>query len=1197
MQSNDPSLLHGAAGMSARGLFAYPLPDFPDSNFRDTILFPEKQDCKQLTNLLGQTSDSNPTKIGILLSLTYLDLKFDSGESAPIYLSEAMRIGGHDNNVLMAIVEIVADSGDMRGATELLLDAIASQGIRYASLRTIWRILLSYVDKHLRAGSLDFNVARIFDSTLSMLSDVVTVAEMLNFVRNSSNRTRKYEQTNTASIVGDFFGLEHIDGSLRVRIPESSTGPGTLIAILESVLSGEPNIAIQALEFCLEADNIGVQEVELLFDCYTAMPNYDIDRTILEKLERYASRNPHSIECLVKLVEYSLLVGESDLAREKVSVGLNRFGANRRLLRMVIKDPALIGTQDQLDKISQGLENSSLNEFELNAIASVFLIKERVDLASHVLTTHSIDLLISDVVWSKIYLLTGKLEQAERILETGIRNVGSDERARLSATAIMLQLRTQSSDTIDADRLERLRLIMEGPFRHHFPKAITWEAARIFCRLNVFSTTRICVRVALELTPLDQLHTTAHDFLVECAGFDTEKINQKVSLSILRDLALSNLAVNQNFSAEICLRIAQRFFPDDPSCALNLAFLFIESGRFDEAYEIFSKFTRIYENDLRWVRWPHVSGLPWPWRAPAHRDVPPQEGRVWPRITVITPTFNQAEFIEETILSVLNQSYPNLQYVIVDGGSSDGTLEIVERYREFIDIVISERDSGQSEAINKGIRLADGELITWLNSDDVFAPFALMNIAHTCEKSKADLIFGFCFTHSDHVFSLANLPGVRQETFNEAHLSDLFRFWMKGFFFYQPEVVFTRRILEKVGGIINENLYYTMDYDFWCKCFLAEAKVAPTMWPVAFFRQHKAQKTNNLIDCVIEQGDVRNHHFDLAPDLERIEFVRTMLGNSRGGKHARAWVISSRYSKIFSSDIKHEIAECTKKITSRDVRIVAEINDEICDGDLIIKLIHLQNDTEEIQNIRNRWPSCPVIGWFWDNHHHLPQNHEVAELLEAYSAGHGFAAGYLRNKNSIELSSSPLCVTQWSRSEARQFMKACHRLPRRDDLYGGFVRYPFAKKRNRLISDLQQAGHRAVYLLEESDISAYFQKTKEARFSEWASFKSSICLPLHKDLSQRFFDALATGQIPIIAPDIIDFDSVIPHEVQEELGIVKFYSYSVDAVNDAHKRAVKNFNKFGPEGIGMRQRFALDNHFLISRLSKLVQEIEKIGCI
>ena len=136
----------------------------------------------------------------------------------------------------------------------------------------------------------------------------------------------------------------------------------------------------------------------------------------------------------------------------------------------------------------------------------------------------------------------------------------------------------------------------------------------------------------------------------------------------------------------------------------------------------------------------------WPWSEQS-KQLPKtmKNGKLWPKISIVTPSFNQVQFIEETIRSVILQNYPNLEYIIIDGGSTDGSVEIIKKYEKYLTYWVSEPDSGQSEAINKGWKIATGDIIAWLNSDDMYMPYALSTIASMYAANPDKIIFqGSC---------------------------------------------------------------------------------------------------------------------------------------------------------------------------------------------------------------------------------------------------------------------------------------------------------------------------------------------------------------------------------------------------------------------------------------------------------------------
>lgn len=127
----------------------------------------------------------------------------------------------------------------------------------------------------------------------------------------------------------------------------------------------------------------------------------------------------------------------------------------------------------------------------------------------------------------------------------------------------------------------------------------------------------------------------------------------------------------------------------------------------------------------------------WPWTAETTRlpeDM--SKGQSWPRISVVTPSYNQGEFLEETIRSVLLQGYPDLEYIIIDGASTDHSVEIIKRYEPWLTYWVSEPDRGQSHAINKGFQHASGEILAWLNSDDIYLPGALWTIGNAVKHCR-----------------------------------------------------------------------------------------------------------------------------------------------------------------------------------------------------------------------------------------------------------------------------------------------------------------------------------------------------------------------------------------------------------------------------------------------------------------------------
>ncbi|MES2661645.1 MAG: glycosyltransferase family 2 protein [Verrucomicrobiota bacterium] len=207
---------------------------------------------------------------------------------------------------------------------------------------------------------------------------------------------------------------------------------------------------------------------------------------------------------------------------------------------------------------------------------------------------------------------------------------------------------------------------------------------------------------------------------------------------------------------------------------------------------------------------PGRSGWPWDEASPPFPD-----GKAWPKISIITPSFNQGQYIEETIRSVLLQGYPDLEYFIIDGGSTDDTVEIIRKYEPWLSGWVSERDSGQSEAINKGYSRCTGEIFGWMCSDDLLTAGALRTVADVfLAKPETNAVAGACFCQYDDEPE-KNI--ARKVDWNGWELTPY------AAAIWQPSCYF-RRSLVKRADLVRTDLHYCMDRELWTYLCSQDAK-------------------------------------------------------------------------------------------------------------------------------------------------------------------------------------------------------------------------------------------------------------------------------------------------------------------------------------------------------------------------------------
>jgi glycosyltransferase involved in cell wall biosynthesis len=229
-----------------------------------------------------------------------------------------------------------------------------------------------------------------------------------------------------------------------------------------------------------------------------------------------------------------------------------------------------------------------------------------------------------------------------------------------------------------------------------------------------------------------------------------------------------------------------------------------------------------------------IVGWPWTEAAPAMAATLP-DGSSWPRITIITPSYNHGHFIEETIRSVLLQGYPDLEYMIFDGGSTDQSVEIIRKYEPWLTFWVSERDDGQSDAINRGFARATGEIIAWLNSDDAYFPGALHQAALALSVNPAA---SMVYAKSEVRDAQDNLIGMLGRPTSLRSLLETARLGIP-----QPSVLMRAEAVKK-AGLLRADFHYGMDWDYWLRLGLSgEFAFVDEVW--SKYRLYETSKTGS----------------------------------------------------------------------------------------------------------------------------------------------------------------------------------------------------------------------------------------------------------------------------------------------------------------------------------------------------------------
>jgi glycosyltransferase involved in cell wall biosynthesis len=249
-----------------------------------------------------------------------------------------------------------------------------------------------------------------------------------------------------------------------------------------------------------------------------------------------------------------------------------------------------------------------------------------------------------------------------------------------------------------------------------------------------------------------------------------------------------------------------------------------------------------------------------------------------PLVSIITPSYNQSEFLEDTIKSVLAQDYPAIEYLIADGGSTDGSVDIISKYSSELAWWVSEADDGQASAINKGMAKAKGEIVAWLNSDDLYLPGAVSEAVEVYKSNpQTGLVYG------DAVTIDAEGRPIKKLIFPDWELEDLVGFRI----ICQPAVFMARNLFEQATGL-DLNYHFMLDHHLWIRiASLAPIKHVPAMWAAA--RHHEAAKN------VSQSADFGRESLEVLAWMQTQAELAPLVAKNKRHVLAGAYRLNARY--------------------------------------------------------------------------------------------------------------------------------------------------------------------------------------------------------------------------------------------------------------------------------------------------------------
>ncbi len=280
----------------------------------------------------------------------------------------------------------------------------------------------------------------------------------------------------------------------------------------------------------------------------------------------------------------------------------------------------------------------------------------------------------------------------------------------------------------------------------------------------------------------------------------------------------------------------------------------------------------------------------------------------YPKITIVTPSFNQGQFLEETIQSVIGQQYPNLEYIIMDGGSTDNSVEIIKKYEKHLTHWVSEKDNGQAAAINTAFGLATGDILGWLNSDDMYMPGTLQIVASKLNPPSRELMFGNALhIYEDRPFAFSSDVRLEHEK-RDLQLTD---------YIIQPSSFWTKQAWEATG-LLDESLTFGFDWDWYVRARIAGVTFLPEDKFLSVYRIHGAHKTGVGGDKRLnELAGIYSRHAGMEyqklfarclPRRQRILFTRKWIWRLRLSRF-EAQLLKASFPALFRGFKSSEVGD------------------------------------------------------------------------------------------------------------------------------------------------------------------------------------------------------------------------------------------------------------------------------------------------